>query len=91
MPRLRFGGRAFGISVLDFNFGVLTEEFARLVGGDERVAGSGESCVAAVVGADVTPGENVFVVGDAFLKSWYTVFNYGGKGGRPSVSFAQAV
>ena len=119
IPALRFGGRAFGIDVRDFNFGVLTPEFARLVGDEGlaerlveqegkmmkrwgnrseglvegRAAEAGQNCVAALVGTDVTPAGNLFVVGDAFLKNWYTVFNYrdAGVGGKASVSFAQAV
>ena len=123
MPAIRFGGKAFAINPLDFNFGLLTSSFARLVGdealaaqleerelltvkleGDARGEGEGEgeaeaeahdgsvqNCVAALVGTDGTPGENLFVVGDAFLKNWYTTFSYGSGGGRPSVSFAEAV
>ena len=125
MPAIRFGGKAFAINPLDFNFGLLTSSFARLVGdealaaqleeqellkvklevkgeGDARGGGEGEAeaeahdgsvqnCVAALVGTDGTPGENLFVVGDAFLKNWYTTFSYGSGGGRPSVSFAEAV
>ena len=121
MPAIRFGGKAFAINPLDFNFGLLTSSFARLVGdealaaqleerellevkgegeakggGDATAAakahdGSVQNCVAALVGTDGTPGENLFVVGDAFLKNWYTTFSYGSGGGRPSVSFAEAV
>ena len=124
MPAIRFGGKAFAINALDFNFGLLTSSFARLVGdealaaqleeqellevkgeGDARGEGEGDAkaeaeahdgssvqnCVAALVGTDGTPGENLFVVGDAFLKNWYTTFSYGSGGGRPSVSFAEAV
>ena len=121
MPAIRFGGKAFAINPLDFNFGLLTSSFARLVG-DEALAaqleeqelltvklvvkgegegeakaeaeahdGSVQNCVAALVGTDGTPGENLFVVGDAFLKNWYTTFSYGSGGGKPSVSFAEAV
>ena len=50
-----------------------------------------ESCVAAIVGTDVDPQENLYVVGDAFLKNWYTTFNYVGANGGPSVSFAAAI
>ena len=119
MPAIRFGGKAFAINPLDFNFGLLTSSFARLVGdealaaqleeresltvkgeGDARGEGEAEAeahdgsvqnCVAALVGTDGTPGENLFVVGDAFLKNWYTTFSFGSGGGRPSVSFAEAV
>ena len=59
--------------------------------GEVQHAGYVQNCVAALVGTDGTPEGDLFVVGDAFLKNWYTVFNYKDVGGRPSVSFAQAV
>lgn len=58
-------------------------------GGEE--GGSGENCVAAIVGTDVSQSENMYVVGDAFLKNWYSVFNYENAEGGPSVSFAVAI
>lgn len=107
IPALRFGGRAFAIDPLDFNFGTLTPSFARLLGNEalavrlehgimkagerEEHAAYGQSCVAALVGTESTPQGDLFVVGDAFLKNWYTTFSYGGGGVKPSVSFAQAV
>lgn len=108
IPAFRFEGRAFGISALDFNFGTLTAEFARLVGDEalagrlereeeegrvkERAAGGGgQDCVAAIVGTDMGPEGNLYVLGDAFLKSWYSVFSFGSAGGRASVSFAEAM
>lgn len=105
VPVFRFGsgGRGFGIAVEDFNFGALTGEFLRLVGGNAtrkqvaRDAAEDDFCVAAIVGTDVSPEGNVYVIGDAFLKSWYATFSYGDpdpdpQGGEgPSVSFAEAV
>ena len=106
IPAIRFGGKSFAINPLDFNVGLLTSEFARLLGNEslavgleaEAVEGDGEAeygyggnCVAAVVGTDVAPQENLYVVGDAFLKNWYTTFNYVNAGGGPSVGFAEAV
>ena len=52
---------------------------------------SGNTCVAAIVGSDVVPQENLYVVGDAFLKNWYTTFNYMNSDGGPSVSFAKGL
>ncbi|CAD6572751.1 MAG: hypothetical protein ASARMPREDX12_005429 [Alectoria sarmentosa] len=103
IPAIRFGGKSFGINPLDFNVGLLTSEFARLLGNESLAVGleaeeegdgvenKYENCVAAVVGTDVSPQENLYVVGDAFLKNWYTTFNYVNAGGGPSVGFAQAV
>lgn len=110
IPAIQFAGKSFGINPLDFNFGILTSSFARLIGNEtlavrlEREVAArgakrarqahdsdGESCVAAIVGSDVAPDENLYVVGDAFLKNWYTTFNYVDANGGPSVSFAEAV
>ena len=112
IPAVRFGGKSFGINPLDFNFGLLTPSFARLIGNEalavrleteartgtgtgtgtaEADYGGAENCVAAIVGTDVAPQGDLYVVGDAFLKNWYATFNYVNAGGRPSVSFAEAV
>ena len=112
IPAIQFAGKSFGINALDFNFGVLTSSFARLIGNEtlavrlemeveSRAAkkrarqaddsSDEESCVAAIVGSDVDPQENLYVVGDAFLKNWYATFNYVNADGGPSVSFAAAV
>lgn len=110
IPAIQFGGESFGINPLDFNFGLLTSSFARLLGNEtlavrletevaarmgkgkrQADGGDGENCVAAIVGTDVAPGENLYVVGDAFLKNWYTTFNYVNADGGPSVSLAEAV
>lgn len=110
IPAIRFGGKSFAFNPLDFNFGLLTPSFARLVGNEtlavrleialtmgtakgagEADDGDAENCVAAIVGTDDTPQADVYVVGDAFLKNWYTTFNYVSAGGGPSVSLAKAV
>lgn len=107
IPAIQFGGQPFGINQLDFNFGLLTSSFARMLGNETLAVkletarmgrgkrqtddGDGENCVAAIVGTDVAPQENLYVVGDAFLKNWYTTFNYVNSDGGPSVSFAEAV
>lgn len=110
VPTIQFAGKSFAINPLDFNFGLLTSSFARLMGNETlavrletkmaagAVEGAGEAddastetCVAAIVGTDVSPQGDLYVVGDAFLKNWYTTFNYVDAGGQPSVSFAEAV
>lgn len=60
-------------------------------GEGEADEGYVEECVAAIVGTDVSPQGDLYVVGDAFLKNWYTTFNYVGTGGKPSVNFAEAI
>lgn len=90
------GNESLAVRLEEKEEGVRTRARARARaehGTSEDDGGEGEDCVAAIVGTDVAPEENLFVVGDAFLKSWYATFNYvdADAGGGPSVSFAQAV
>ena len=95
IPAIQFAGTSFVIDPNDFNFGVLTQDFADFVGNEtlsDLVLNFVEPmCVAAIIGADIEPTENLYVVWDAFLKNWYSIFNYANAGGQPSVSFAKAV
>lgn len=52
---------------------------------------SGSSlCVGSILGMDITDanGAKFAIVGDTFIKSWYSVFNYN-VGGKPAVGFAK--
>lgn len=51
--------------------GGLGDPLGGLLGG-----AAGQRCVAAIVGADLDPTQNLYVVGDTFLKSWYSIYNY---------------
>ncbi|KZO97330.1 aspartic protease [Calocera viscosa TUFC12733] len=64
---------AYAIDPRDFNLGPASE--------------SG-MCVGGVIGMDVTDtnGEPLAIIGDEFLKSWYSVYNFDG----PKVGFAKA-
>lgn len=33
-------------------------------------------CISSVIGADLNPGTEFYIVGDAFLKNWYSVYHY---------------
>jgi len=57
----------------------------------EQAIESGQYCVASVAGMDIDPDESLYVVGDVFLKSWYSVFSFTAANGKPAVSFAKAV
>jgi hypothetical protein len=50
----------------------------------------GGTCLAAIAGADLSPTENLYVVGDSFLKNWYSIYSFNNYNGQPSVSFAAA-
>ncbi|KAI0085144.1 aspartic peptidase domain-containing protein [Irpex rosettiformis] len=73
---LSFSGKPFSMRTDDFNIGKLSEESTDCVGG--------------IVGVDPSSGfpSNLAIVGDVFLKSWYTTFDYGGNrvGFAPSVN-----
>lgn len=96
IPAIQFAGKSFAISPLDFNLGRLTTDFATLIGNTNLLqylsnAASQPVCLGAIVGADLGPTQNFYVVGDAFLKNWYSIYNYVNAGGNPSVSFAKSV
>lgn len=84
-----FGGQKFAIAPEDLNFGSVTGDFADIVGNNTLATflDAGEYCIAGVAADDLRPAENFYVVGDVFLKNWYSTYSYDG----PSVSFAKAV
>lgn len=44
--------------------------------------------MAAIQGSDAI---SFFVIGDTFLKNWYTVFSYSANDGKPAVLFAPSI
>lgn len=50
-------------------------------------------CIAALEGLDELALEesNLYVVGDTFLKNWYTVMSYSANNGSPAVLFAPSI
>ena len=77
---LGFAGKQFAINDLDFNFGTLTEDFGLQLGNDtlSGILGSitNSYCLAGIAGADLEPGTELYVVGDTFLKNWYSTYQY---------------
>ncbi|KAI0690105.1 aspartic peptidase domain-containing protein [Cytidiella melzeri] len=73
---LSFSGMSFSIRTDDFNLGKLSEESTDCVGG--------------IIGVDPNSGfpSNLAIVGDIFMKSWYSTFDYAGSrvGFAPSVN-----
>jgi len=61
---LTLGGYTFGMQTIDFNLGQLDE--------------SGEDCLGGIVGAPEGLDQNSAIIGDAFLKSWYSSYDYAG-------------
>ncbi|KAG8875096.1 Type I transmembrane sorting receptor [Tulasnella sp. 332] len=66
-----FGSKQYAINPSDFNLGQATN-------------GSTE-CVGGIIGEDV--GGNLAIVGDEFMKNWYSVFDYG----KRRVGFAPSI
>lgn len=94
IPAIQFAGKLFAINPRDFNFGVLTASFATLIGSKTLAsnlqANQAKYCLSAIAGADIDPTQNLYVVGDTFLKSWYSIYSYTSTGGKPSVGFAKS-
>ncbi|KAG9008419.1 hypothetical protein FRB90_008903 [Tulasnella sp. 427] len=65
-----FGGKHYPINSQDFNLGAVSD-------------GSSD-CIGGVIGEEV--GDSLAIVGDEFMKNWYSVFDYD----RRAVGFAKA-
>ena len=94
--QLIFAGKTFAINALDLNLGTLTSNFGSLLGNNtlSNLLGTvllNQFCLAGVAGGDIDPTQNLYVVGDTFLKNWYSIYNYVNNNGGPSVSFAKGV
>ncbi|KAG8903977.1 Type I transmembrane sorting receptor [Tulasnella sp. 403] len=68
---IKYGTTQYALNPNDFNLGLVS-------------AGSTQ-CVGGIIGEDI--GGNLAILGDEFMKNWYSVFDYAG--GR--VGFAQAI
>ncbi|CAN8104254.1 unnamed protein product [Discula destructiva] len=102
IPALEFAGESFPINPLDFNLGAIeSEDIVMLALGnqtlvDEMAAANVTSelanfCIAGMAGLDLYADENLYIVGDTFIKNWYTVFSYDASNGEPAVLFAPSV
>ena len=58
------------------------------------LAGQGDMCLASIMGSaegfDPLQGESLYVLGDPWLKGWYSIFAYNALGKPRSVTFARA-
>lgn len=96
VPSITFAGTDFQINPLDFNIGPLEEEdIDMLVLGDKSLAAEVSAklsledfCIAGFMGGDISTTENLYVVGDTFIKNWYTVMSYSASDGSPAVLLA---
>ncbi|TCD70341.1 hypothetical protein EIP91_003970 [Steccherinum ochraceum] len=76
---LSFGGKAYTVHNDDLNIGTVSE--------------SSNDCLGGIVGLGEGVPDNLAIIGDAFLKSWYSTFDYAGErvGFAPSVNNVQPV
>ncbi|KZV92706.1 acid protease [Exidia glandulosa HHB12029] len=71
---LVFNGSPFNINMVDFNLG--------------RIAPGSSTCVAGLLGLGNSFPDNLAIIGDEFLKSWYSTYDYS-KGSR--VGFSRSI
>lgn len=90
---LTFGGKDFVVDPRDLNLGQLTPDFGTIVGNNtlSSLLNEASYCLAAIAAFDIEPAENLYVVGDTFLKNWYSIYSYNAANGSPAVSFAKSV
>lgn len=102
IPAVEFAGESFQINPLDFNIGAIeSEDIEMLALGNQTLvdqvaaanatSGLENYCIAGLAGIDLTDIENLYVVGDTFIKNWYTVFSYDANDGEPAVLLGTSI
>lgn len=100
IPAIEFAGESFPINPLDFSIGAISEEDIEMLAlGDSAVVEEIQSaqldlsnyCIAGLAGGDISESQNLYVVGDTFIKNWYTVMSYTANDGAPAVLFAPSI
>lgn len=102
IPVIEFAGESFAINPLDFNLGAVeSEDIEMLSLGNAEIVEQAAAlnitgaladyCIAGFMGGDISETENLYVVGDTFIKNWYTVFSYTASSGSPAVLFAPSI
>ncbi|ETS75160.1 hypothetical protein PFICI_13644 [Pestalotiopsis fici W106-1] len=102
IPSITFAGVDLAINPLDFKLGSLglgvdvddlTLGNADLAAeirqkASELAPEAGGYCIAGFSGGDLTGIDDLYIVGDTFIKNWYSVFSYSAASGAPAVLFA---
>lgn len=102
IPSITFAGADFQISPLDFNIGKVAPEYVdNIAMGNESLAAEirtmmevTDYCVAGLKGIEIqsaSEATNLYIIGAAFLKNWYTVMSYSANNGSPAVLFAPSI
>ncbi|KAJ7262240.1 aspartic peptidase domain-containing protein [Mycena haematopus] len=73
-----FGKNRFPVNLADFNLGIHLRNF---------------DCVGGVLPLSAASGfpQDLAIMGDAFLKSWYSIFDHGPDGGNARVGFSPSI
>lgn len=99
IPSIILNGKTFPIALQDFNVGALSPSFVSALATQltvsETEVTNRDLCVAGIAGIVNDANPNLFVLGDVFLKGWYSIYGYGedwpaNKTGT-TVGFAQVV
>jgi hypothetical protein len=101
---LTFGGKPLAIHPKDLSAGTVEIEFANLINHAPLTAKvkaaqadpSQTLCLSSVLQADIgstmdPPVANFNIVGDSFLKNWYSCYSYDGVNAGAGVLFAKSV
>lgn len=103
IPAIVFAGETFQINPLDFSLGaIVSEDVEMLALGNQTLAnemttaitaasGFANMCLAGFAGLDLYADENLYIIGDTFIKNWYTVFSYDAADGAPAVLLAPSI
>lgn len=84
VPALEFAGESFQINPLDWNLGAVSDEDIEMLAlGNQTLvddvyatAGSiDDLCISGLIGADLTSIENLYVIGDVFIKNVSKIFS----------------
>ena len=66
-----------GVSMADDPLTQLIDQILDgLLGGGSEPGIPADYCISSVIGADLIPGQEFYIVGDSFLKNWYSVYHY---------------
>ncbi|KAK9779842.1 putative Peptidase A1 domain-containing protein [Seiridium cardinale] len=98
IPSITFAGVDLAINPLDFKLGTVgLGDIDDLALGNaalaaeirEKIASeAGGYCFAGFSGTDLPDIGGVYIVGNTFIKNWYSVFSYSAADGQPAVLFA---
>lgn len=99
MPEFTLAGKSFGLNPLDFNLGTIDVAIPEILLATGQLEAAAQVnitdyCVASVLGADIQSIVNqktLYILGDVFMKNYYSIFNFIGNRGKPAVLLADLI